>query len=113
MLVYNDANLAQFRVDHNILDNVLIERPCPNEDVDFVEGEGDHIPVRTWLIHQADLKFPLSPLAEGGYGLVPPHIHASVSKFRLNHSGSGRFDEEREAKIYCCGFASCILHSAA
>ncbi|GFS33409.1 hypothetical protein Acr_00g0028250 [Actinidia rufa] len=53
---------AQFHVDHNILDNVLIERPSPNEDVTWVEGEGNHIPIQTWLIYQARLKFSLSPL---------------------------------------------------
>ena len=51
LLIHDDASLPQFCVDHNILDNVLIERPDPNEDDDLVEGKGNHIPVQTWLIH--------------------------------------------------------------
>ena len=62
LLVHDDATLAQFRADHNIPDDVLIERACLNEDANLVEGEGNRIPVRTWMIHQASLKFPLSTL---------------------------------------------------
>ncbi|GFY87964.1 hypothetical protein Acr_05g0016030 [Actinidia rufa] len=54
--------LAQFRVDHRIPDDVVIERSGPNDDADWVEGEGDRMPIRTWFIYQAGLRFPLSKL---------------------------------------------------
>ena len=62
LLVHDNATLAQFHANHNIPDNVLIKRPGPNEDVELVEGESNHIPIQTWLIHQVGLKFPFSPL---------------------------------------------------
>ena len=62
MLVHDDEALGQFCADHNIPDDVLIERPDPNDDADWVEGEGNRIPVRTWLIHQVGLRFPQSQL---------------------------------------------------
>ncbi|GFS35165.1 hypothetical protein Acr_00g0038170 [Actinidia rufa] len=34
----------------------------PNDDTDWVEGEGDCVPIQTWFIHQAGLRFPLSRL---------------------------------------------------
>ena len=40
-----------------ILMTFQIERPRPNE-----EGHVNHILVRIWLIHQASLRFPISPL---------------------------------------------------
>ena len=62
LLIHDDAALAQFCVDHNIPNNVLIERLGPNRDANLVEGDGNHILVRTWLIHQDRLKILLSPL---------------------------------------------------
>ncbi|GFS32081.1 hypothetical protein Acr_00g0020710 [Actinidia rufa] len=62
MLVRDSEALAQFCVDHRIPDDVVIERPGPNDDVDWVEGEGNRIPIRTWFIYQAELRFPLSKL---------------------------------------------------
>ncbi|GFZ01187.1 hypothetical protein Acr_14g0008220 [Actinidia rufa] len=62
MLVRDSEALAQFRVDHRIPDDVVIERPGPNDDADWVEGEGDRMPIRTWFIYQAGLRFPLSKL---------------------------------------------------
>ena len=47
----DDAALAQFHIDHNIPNDVLIKRPSQNDDVDWVEGEGERMPVRTWFIH--------------------------------------------------------------
>ncbi|GFS32498.1 hypothetical protein Acr_00g0023010 [Actinidia rufa] len=40
MLVRDSEALAQFRVDHRIPDDVVIERSGPNDDADWVEGEG-------------------------------------------------------------------------
>ncbi|GFS37064.1 hypothetical protein Acr_00g0049530 [Actinidia rufa] len=40
MLVRDSEALAQFRVDHRIPDDVVIERPGPNDNADWVEGEG-------------------------------------------------------------------------
>ena len=62
LLVHDNEAPAQFCVDHRISDNVIIERPCANDNADWVEGEGNCILVRTWFIHQARLKFPLSQL---------------------------------------------------
>ena len=62
MLVRDSEALAQFRIDHRIPEDVVIERPGPNDDADWVEGEGNRMPIRTWFIYQAGLRFPLSKL---------------------------------------------------
>ncbi|GFZ04894.1 hypothetical protein Acr_17g0004660 [Actinidia rufa] len=62
MLVRDSEALVQFRVDHRIPDDVVIERPGPNDDADWVEGEGNRMPIRTWFIYQVGLRFPLSKL---------------------------------------------------
>ncbi|GFZ19654.1 hypothetical protein Acr_28g0003590 [Actinidia rufa] len=62
MLVRDSEALAQFRVDHRIPDDVIIERPGPNDDADWVEGEGNRMSIRTWFIYQAGHRFPLSKL---------------------------------------------------
>ncbi|GFZ21761.1 hypothetical protein Acr_29g0009230 [Actinidia rufa] len=62
MLVRDNEALAQFCVDHRIPDDVVIERRGPNDDADWVEGEGNRMPIRTWFIYQAGLRFPLSML---------------------------------------------------
>ena len=62
LLIHDDVALPQFHADHNIPNDVLIETLGPNEYANYVEGEGKCIPVWTWLIHQDELKFPLSPL---------------------------------------------------
>ena len=46
MLVHDDNALNKFKTDYDILDNVQIERPRPNENVDTIEGDGDLIPIR-------------------------------------------------------------------
>ena len=40
LLVHNDEALAQFYIDHRIPDDIVIERSGPNDDADWVEGEG-------------------------------------------------------------------------
>ena len=62
LLVHNDAALAKFQVKHNIPADVLKKRSSPNEYANWVEGEDDRIPVRTWLIHQVGLRFLVSQL---------------------------------------------------
>ncbi|GFS42099.1 hypothetical protein Acr_00g0078090 [Actinidia rufa] len=62
LLVHDDEALAQFCIDHRISDDVMIKQPGPNDDSDWVEGEGNRIPIRTWFIHQAGLRFPLGKL---------------------------------------------------
>ncbi|GFZ09640.1 hypothetical protein Acr_21g0002390 [Actinidia rufa] len=54
LLVHDDVALARFRRDHEIPNDVLVERPGPNEVASTVRGHGDHILVRTWLIHQTN-----------------------------------------------------------
>ncbi|GFS42947.1 hypothetical protein Acr_00g0082730 [Actinidia rufa] len=62
ILVCDSEALAQFRVGHRIPDDVVIERPGPNDDADWVEGEGNRMPIRIWFIYQAGLRFSLSKL---------------------------------------------------
>ncbi|GFY97773.1 hypothetical protein Acr_12g0003140 [Actinidia rufa] len=62
LLVHDGEALAQFRTEHRIPNDVVIEWPGPNDDADWVEGEGNRIPIRTWFIYQAGLRFPLSKL---------------------------------------------------
>ncbi|GFZ19812.1 hypothetical protein Acr_28g0005170 [Actinidia rufa] len=47
LLVHDDVALAQFRANHNILDNVLTERLGPNEDanLDLLPGIGGYLSV--------------------------------------------------------------------
>ncbi|GFY91170.1 hypothetical protein Acr_07g0013660 [Actinidia rufa] len=94
LLVHDDAALAQFCTAHNILNDVLIKRPGPNKDVDWVEGDGNCIPVQTWLIHQPRTEIPLESTVERGYVFMLPHFHASLGKFCPNHAGSGCYDKE-------------------
>ena len=62
LLVHNDEALARFYADHRIPDNVIIEKLALMDDVEWVEGEGNRMPVRTWFIHQSGLRFPMSKL---------------------------------------------------
>ena len=62
LLVHNDATMNKFRCYHGIPNNVLIERSRPNEDANVAEESGNHISVRTWLIHQASHRFLASPM---------------------------------------------------
>ncbi|GFZ19810.1 hypothetical protein Acr_28g0005150 [Actinidia rufa] len=62
LLVHDDVALAQFRANHNIPDNVLIERPGPNEDANLVEGEDNRIPVPNLVDPLGWAQFPLGPL---------------------------------------------------
>ena len=58
----DESVLAQFKRDHGILDDVLIEGPGPNVVIAIVQGNRDRILVQKWLIYQAELRFPISPL---------------------------------------------------
>ena len=53
--------MTKFRSDHDIPNDVLIERPCPNKVATVLEVE-DCILVCTWLTHQAGLQFLISPM---------------------------------------------------
>ena len=46
LLVHDNEALAKLCRDHIILDDVLIERPGPNEEANIVEREGNHILVK-------------------------------------------------------------------
>ena len=61
-LVHDNAAMEKFRRDHNIPNDVAIERSGPREEANTIEGNENHILVRIWLIHQAGLIFPISPL---------------------------------------------------
>ena len=60
--MHDDVALVKFRMDHDILNVVLIELPGPKEVPAMVQGHGDRIPVWTWLIHQVGLRFSVSPM---------------------------------------------------
>ena len=81
LLVHDDEALARFRMDHNILDYILIERPSPNENANLVDGEGNRILVHTWLIHQAGIKLFLSLLLKEVMALCRlTFMHVSVNR---------------------------------
>ena len=58
LLVHDDV--ALFRIDHGIPEDIQIEHLGPNEDANLVEGKEDQIPICTWLIHQTELRFSIS-----------------------------------------------------
>ena len=62
LLVHNDEVLKNFRRTYIIPVNVLIEHLGPNDVPHVMVDNLDCIPVRIWLIYQAGLRFPISPL---------------------------------------------------
>ncbi|GFY98933.1 hypothetical protein Acr_13g0003340 [Actinidia rufa] len=101
LLVPNDEALEWYRAKHGIPANVHIERPEPNEIAHLVEGNEGRIPVRIWLIHQAGLQFPISPMLKRGDGTLPPHLHASVRQFCLNRACGGHVDASNGENLQC------------
>ncbi|PSS33112.1 Stress response protein [Actinidia chinensis var. chinensis] len=96
LLVHDDATLAQFRADHNIHDDVLIERSSSNEDANLVDEEGNHIPVSInsiWTVLAVDvlmkrnkLKFNIGDLLHVNCIVQPrrdPQIHVYTSNHYL------------------------------
>ena len=51
LLVHDDKALTRFCFEHCIIDDVMIKIPGPNDDANWVEGEGNRIPVQTWFIY--------------------------------------------------------------
>ncbi|GFY87929.1 hypothetical protein Acr_05g0015680 [Actinidia rufa] len=45
LLVHDDATLNKFKIDHDIPEDIQIERLEPNKDSNLVEGNGDRIPI--------------------------------------------------------------------
>ena len=80
MLVHDDATLNKFWTDHGIPEDVQIKRPGPNEEANLVEGHGDRILVRTWLIHQAGLQFPIKLMLKE----VMVHCHLTFMQVSIN-----------------------------
>ena len=71
---------AQFRRDHEIPNNVLIEWSGPCEIATKAQGNDKHISVRIWLIYQAELRFPVSSMLKevmARYGLT--FLQASIN----------------------------------
>ncbi|GFS30025.1 hypothetical protein Acr_00g0009740 [Actinidia rufa] len=101
LLVHNNAALNKFRTDHDIPEDVQIEHHRPNEDANLVEGNGDRIPIQTWLIHQAGLRILHQPNAKRGDGTLPSHLHAGLRQFRPSCACSGYFDVPDEAPFQC------------
>ncbi|GFZ11576.1 hypothetical protein Acr_22g0009740 [Actinidia rufa] len=85
LLVHDDEALARFRANHRIPDDVLIERPSPNNAADWVEGEGNRIPVWTWFIHQVGLREEHEFTAEDllhVYCIVRPKRNAQTHMYK-------------------------------
>ena len=62
ILVHDDNIMEKCRKDHDILNDISIERSGHRDEANTIEGNGNRIPIRIWLIHQVRLKFPISPL---------------------------------------------------
>ena len=62
--MHDEVTTEKFRRDHDIPNDVLIKRSGPKEESNTVEGNRNRIPVRTWLIHQAGLRFPIRLFAD-------------------------------------------------
>ncbi|GFZ19786.1 hypothetical protein Acr_28g0004910 [Actinidia rufa] len=89
MLVRDSEALAQFRVDHRIPDDVVIERPGPNDDADCVEGEVSVNFVRTMLAVEAlmqreRLEFTAEDLFHV-YCVVKPRKNPETQMLEGNH----------------------------
>ena len=80
LLVLNNKALNKFRNDHCIPKDVQIEHSRPNEIANFVESNGDCILVCIWLIHQAWLWFPISPMLKE----VMAHCHLTFLLVFIN-----------------------------
>ncbi|GFS31279.1 hypothetical protein Acr_00g0016580 [Actinidia rufa] len=85
LLVHDDEALAQFRVDHRIPDNIVIEGPDPNNDADWQAAENR--PVYVWA-----------------------HLYASVDELCLNRAGYGCLDAKRGTRVHCRRPATPVLH---
>ncbi|GFY91439.1 hypothetical protein Acr_07g0016350 [Actinidia rufa] len=109
-LVHDNATMEKFRRDHNIPNDVAIERLGPREEANTIEGNGNHIPVRIWLIHQAGLIFLISPLLKEVMARCRPS--ANVCQLRPNRAHGERVDAEGGDAIRCFRSITCILHSA-
>ena len=72
LLVHDDDVMERFRASHGIPVDVYIHRPRPNEVAPLVEGNEDRISVHIWLIHQARLRFTISPM-----------LKAMMARYRL------------------------------
>ncbi|GFS42909.1 hypothetical protein Acr_00g0082470 [Actinidia rufa] len=79
LLVHDDVALNKFRANHDIPLDVQIERHGTNGDANLVKGYKDRITVRTWLIHQAGLRFPISPMLKECQGLASC-VHRFLTK---------------------------------
>ncbi|GFZ19784.1 hypothetical protein Acr_28g0004890 [Actinidia rufa] len=90
MLVRDSEALAQFRVDHRIPDDVVIERPGPNDDADCVEGEVSVNFVRTMLLavealmQRERLEFTAEDLFHV-YCVVKPRKNPETQMLEGNH----------------------------
>ena len=69
--------MEKFRATHDILTDITIEHPRPNDVPRVSEGKPDRILVSIWLVYQAGLRFP-SVRYEEGDGALPPNLHAGV-----------------------------------
>ena len=61
MLMHDIAALAKFRRDHGFFPDVNIEIPRPNEVAVIMQGDGNRIPFRIWLIYKERLWFLVNP----------------------------------------------------
>ena len=111
LFVHDDVALNKFRTYHNIPKDIQRECSRSNEDANLVEGSRAHIPVRTWLIHQAGPFFP-QPNAKRGDGTLPPHLFSSLRQLRLNHARGGHPDAPSRAPFQSRRLATCVHYGA-
>ncbi|GFZ02259.1 insulinase (Peptidase family M16) protein [Actinidia rufa] len=76
-LIRDSEALAQFCVNHRIPDDVVIERPGPNDDADWVGGEGNRMP-RERLEFTAEDLFHV-------YCVVKPRRNPKTQMLEGNH----------------------------
>ncbi|GFS29669.1 hypothetical protein Acr_00g0007740 [Actinidia rufa] len=53
------------------------------------------------------------PNAEGGDGMLPSHLYASLCQLRQNRACGGQFDALSGSPLQCCGPAACVYRGAA
>ena len=71
--MHDDATLARFMRNHEIQNDVVIERHGLRDIATTARGNSNHIPIRIWIIHQAGLWFPISLMLKelmARYGLT-------------------------------------------
>ena len=76
LLVHDNTTMEKFRRDHNIPNDVAIERLGHREEANTVEGEGH--PCSHLVDSPNSPQIPYQSFAERSYGSLLTHLYASV-----------------------------------